>query len=260
MKRMQSSSREFWIAIGMSVAFHVLAGSAFWIAWERMLPEKLDTEMEWTWTAPNSDKMAPGRSAAATPVGEQFITLGAQLPTASSSSGPGTGIENVQPSKDATQSKEVSPGGKTPGGATGPTTAPPASPSSGTGQPTGGRPTGGSTTSPVPSSGASPGYEGPIAGESTGFAIVPPRLLERPAILAPAEAVQSGISGNVLMFVEVLENGRVGKISISRSGGSKILDEMARENVSRWRFEPAWEPQGKKPVRVMTSVWFRYTK
>ena len=44
------------------------------------------------------------------------------------------------------------------------------------------------------------------------------------------------------------------------SSGSKLLDESARENVSRWRFEPARQPQGNKPVRAMTSVWVSYSK
>jgi protein TonB len=100
------------------------------------------------------------------------------------------------------------------------------------------------------------GPEGPGAGDSTGYALVPPKLRERPAILPPPD----GLSGNVLLLVEVLENGRVGKIVISRSSGSKVLDESARENVARWRFDPAWEPQGKKPARVLTSVWVRYAK
>jgi protein TonB len=89
---------------------------------------------------------------------------------------------------------------------------------------------------------------------------VPPQIRERPALLLPAEATQAGLSGNVLLLVEVLEDGRVGKIIINRSSGSKLLDESARENLSRWRFEPARQPQGNKPVRAMTSVWVRYVK
>lgn len=68
------------------------------------------------------------------------------------------------------------------------------------------------------------------------------------------------MSGNVLLLVEVMEDGRVGKVVVNRSSGSKLLDESARENVALWRFEPARQPQGNKPVRAMTAVWFSYSK
>ena len=89
--------------------------------------------------------------------------------------------------------------------------------------------------------------------------MVPPRLKERPLLLLPPDALPIDGTVQVLLLVEVMETGRVGKISVSRSSGVKALDDAARENVARWRFEPAWQPQGKKTVRVMTAVWIRYT-
>ncbi len=219
------------------------------------MPDEPDMEMEWTWTAPAPEQMTPGRSATATAGGEGRVSPGAQPGAVS------------PPASDAAGLKAASPAEKLPGSVAGTTTAPVPGPASGTGQAKGGPVTGGSTpgspTAGGPSaspSGAMQGSEGPFTVDSTGFAIVPPKIRERPAIRLPAEAVQAGLSGNVLLLVEVLEDGRVGKIVVSRSSGSKILDESAKENVSRWWFDPAWEPQGKKPVRVMTSVWVRYTK
>ena len=90
--------------------------------------------------------------------------------------------------------------------------------------------------------------------------MVPPRLKERPPLLLPPDALTIDETREVLLLVEVMENGRVGKISVSRSSGVRVLDDAARENVARWRFEPAWQPQGKKPVRVMTAVWIRYAR
>jgi len=100
--------------------------------------------------------------------------------------------------------------------------------------------------------------ESQIRGE--GLAIVPPRLKERPPIQLPPSLAQPGLSGEVLLLVEVGEDGRVGKVSLLRSSGNKALDELARQNVLRWLFDPAWQPQGSKPVRVSTSVWVRIGK
>ena len=92
----------------------------------------------------------------------------------------------------------------------------------------------------------------------TGYAIVPPRLRERPPAVLPPQLAQAGVSGEVLLHVEVLEDGRVGRTSVTRSSGVKALDEFARQYVAGWRFEPAWQPQGQKPVKVMTALWIRY--
>ena len=96
--------------------------------------------------------------------------------------------------------------------------------------------------------------------EESGKALLPPKLREKPALIMPADAVGTGLSGDVLLTVEILENGRVGKILVSRSSGSAVIDVAAREYVSRWLFEPARRPQGGKPVRVLSSVWVRYAK
>jgi len=249
-KQPRASSREFWIAIGVSAMLHVLVGSVFLVTWEHMPTDNMETEVEWTWSAPTASK-------------EQTVASGSRTatPLASSNNGPGEGktptTTETDPSKGAALTE------KSPGTADGTTTkanpaqtaAMPKSSAPGVGQ------AGGPAALPTfPSDGAAPGIEGSGTGESSGYALVPPRLRAHSATMLPAEAARAGLSGNVLLLIEVLENGRVGKIVVSRSSGSQILDEAARESVSRWRFDPAWEPQGKKPVRVMTSVWVRYAK
>lgn len=65
-------------------------------------------------------------------------------------------------------------------------------------------------------------------------------------------------TGEVLLQVEVLADGRAGASRVIRSSGRRDLDEMARQNVAGWIFQPAWQPQTNKPVRVLTSVWVRF--
>ena len=65
-------------------------------------------------------------------------------------------------------------------------------------------------------------------------------------------------TGEVLLQVEVLADGRVGASRVIRSSGRRELDETARQYVAGWIFLPAWQPQANKPVRVLTSVWVQF--
>ena len=53
--------------------------------------------------------------------------------------------------------------------------------------------------------------------------------------------------GVVVLFVEVLADGRVGQVGIKRSAGHEILDRAALEAVRTWRFEP-----GRREGRAVT--------
>lgn len=63
----------------------------------------------------------------------------------------------------------------------------------------------------------------------------------------PPLARLRGYQGVVVLFVEVLADGRVGQVSIRRSAGHEILDRAALEAVRTWRFEP-----GRKEGRAVT--------
>ena len=67
----------------------------------------------------------------------------------------------------------------------------------------------------------------------------------RPAY--PPLARLRGYQGVVVVFVEVLADGRVGQVEIRRSAGREILDRAALEAVRSWRFEP-----GRKEGRAVT--------
>ena len=67
----------------------------------------------------------------------------------------------------------------------------------------------------------------------------------RPAY--PPLARLRGYQGVVVLFVEVLADGRVGQVEIKRSAGHDILDRAALEAVRIWSFEP-----GRREGRVVT--------
>ncbi|GEM_PF-5283357 len=78
----------------------------------------------------------------------------------------------------------------------------------------------------------------------TGFS--PPTIEEPPRLPQlfqwdyPEEARRgNGIQGRVLLGVEVSETGQVAGVSVITSSGSLLLDEAAKEQLSRVRFYPA---------------------
>lgn len=73
----------------------------------------------------------------------------------------------------------------------------------------------------------------------------------------PVLARRRGWQGTVKLSVLVLENGKVGDITIAKSSGYPLLDETALKAVARYRFVPG--RQGDQPVtmRVEVPVHFR---
>jgi protein TonB len=63
---------------------------------------------------------------------------------------------------------------------------------------------------------------------------IDPRLgLSEP--LYPSSAIRENVEGTVILWVQVLENGRVGEVRIEQSSGDKRLDESAQRQAKRWR-------------------------
>ena len=252
MRRPYSARREFWISVGGSLLFHAVI-FCFFLGWPNLgetPPAAVD--VEWTWAAPSNGQI-PDRPKEATATGSGSIRTTEKTEASA-------GGNKLESSPAASRKKSSDVGVRsTTAGSTGS-----AIPDQARGAAQGSKPpisaTGrqdiaGGGSSPAQGESNLPGF-----GDSTGYALVPPRLKERPPLLLPPDALTIDETREVLLLVEVMENGRVGKISVSRSSGVKALDDAARENVAHWRFEPAWQPQGKKPVRVMTAVWIRYTK
>jgi TonB family protein len=74
-----------------------------------------------------------------------------------------------------------------------------------------------------------------------------PRYGDNASPAYPPLARLRGYQGVVVLFVEVLVDGRVGRASIRRSAGHGILDRAAMEAVRMWRFEP-----GRREGRAVT--------
>ena len=221
MKRREIGEISFRSALSWSLLIHagllvLLAGLG-----GVLTPEQPETKLEWVWSAPQPTPQPPAASVAPAAT----ATATAANPAAATAAPP--------PATQPSTSQQ--------------TTATPAAPVSPTSPP---------STAPTPT--APPAATAPTADlpSGTGYAIVPPRLRERPTLAMPQALVS--VTGEVLLQVEVLADGRVGASRVIRSSGRRDLDEMARQYVAGWIFLPAWQPQANKPVRVLTSVWVNF--
>jgi TonB family protein len=84
-----------------------------------------------------------------------------------------------------------------------------------------------------------------------------PRYSENPKPDYPLEARQKGYQGEVLLKVEVLQNGRVGEVQVEKSSGYEILDQSATAAVKKWRFIPARKGGIAIPCWVKVPFKFR---
>lgn len=94
------------------------------------------------------------------------------------------------------------------------------------------------------------------ASSSAGPAIAPSSdadykasNLKNPVPPYPPLAVKMRLEGRVTLLVEVLPNGRAGKVSIESSSGHDLLDQSALQTVKQWQFTPA-----KKDGVITTQV------
>ena len=83
------------------------------------------------------------------------------------------------------------------------------------------------------------GTRGGLAGKGAGGIYIPARYSRCPAPAFPSEAKKTGLTGTVLLLVEVDESGRPASVCIHRTSGHELLDSAALRTVQNWRFEPA---------------------
>ena len=95
----------------------------------------------------------------------------------------------------------------------------------------------------------------PSSDEKTIFA--QPRYAENPKPAYPREARKRGYEGEVLLKVEVLANGRVGRVEVRKSSGYKTLDRSALTTVKEWKFIPANQGNGAIPCWVNIPIKFK---
>ncbi|MBI4549477.1 MAG: energy transducer TonB [Candidatus Omnitrophica bacterium] len=95
------------------------------------------------------------------------------------------------------------------------------------------------------------------AGEETAdFEL--PYLREKPEpVVYPRWAVARGWNGEVVLAVEILPDGRVGRWQVMKSSGRKMLDLAAVKAVRKWRFAPA--KKGGRPILscIQVPVYFK---
>ncbi len=86
--------------------------------------------------------------------------------------------------------------------------------------------------------------------------VTPPEVtqLSKPAYPEPAR--RRGEQGTVELRVQVLPDGRVGEVSVSKSSGFRLLDEAAVAEARTWRFVPAMK--GPKPTEASVEVPVRF--
>lgn len=92
----------------------------------------------------------------------------------------------------------------------------------------------------APSSGPAPAAESvmPASTRSTD-ADYKAAYLKNPRPAYPLLAIRQGAQGQVLLLVEVLTDGRAGRIELEKSSGHAALDAAAINAVRAWRFTPA---------------------
>ena len=222
MKRRETGEISFRSALSWSLLIHagllvLLAGLG-----GVLTPEQPETKLEWVWSAPQSTPQLSPPTVSATPTAPAAppVTSAANPAPASPVTPVPTTPQAVLPQTAGAQQAPPKPAS--------PTTSPP----------------------PVPTG---PPDDAPAGA---GYAIVPPRLRERPLPAMPPAL--ANVTGEVLLQVEVLADGRVGASRVVRSSGRRDLDEFARQYVAGWSFQPAWQPQANKTVRVLTSVWVQF--
>jgi periplasmic protein TonB len=100
---------------------------------------------------------------------------------------------------------------------------------------------------------AAAAQEKPGEGET-----VKPRLKHEVKAEYTPEAKAAGIQGTVMLDTEVLADGTVGDVKITRSLDTKYgLDEQAVNAVKQWTFEPG--TKGGKPVPVRVEIEMTFT-
>lgn len=90
--------------------------------------------------------------------------------------------------------------------------------------------------------------------EHIGGRLVPPRILHKVEPVYPDEMRRQGVSGTVIVRIEVRENGSPDNVSIQRSSGFAALDEAALQATRQWRFVPARDEATGVAVRCYTTL------
>lgn len=111
---------------------------------------------------------------------------------------------------------------------------------------------------PAPGKQAPANYSGSdhFSATDEGIPLIKPHYVLTPSPVYPMAARRLGHEGVVLLSVEVLANGRAGRVWVKKSSGSKLLDQSALTAVSDWQFEPARQKQKTQAMTVDIPIRF----
>lgn len=72
----------------------------------------------------------------------------------------------------------------------------------------------------------------------------------------PVDVLKQGVTGTVVLIVDVAADGSVSATKIDRSAGDARLDAAALDAVKQWKFEPAMKDGKRVPGQVRVPVQF----
>ncbi len=110
---------------------------------------------------------------------------------------------------------------------------------------------GGSGTNAGSNSGGNGGRKGKI---------IRPQILSKVDPDYPEGARTAGLTGTVVVKIQILVNGLPGDVTISATSGHDILDAAVVAAVRKWRFVPAKDPESGASIMCYTNmpVTFRF--
>lgn len=80
--------------------------------------------------------------------------------------------------------------------------------------------------------------------------------LSTPPPVYPVDVAKQGVTGRVVLIVDVAADGSVSAAKIDRSAGDDRLDQAALQAVSQWRFAPAMKDGKPVPSQVWVPIDF----
>ncbi len=92
---------------------------------------------------------------------------------------------------------------------------------------------------PTASTNEASAISGGVASATTSDADYKAAYLKNPKPPYPPMAVKMRLEGKVVLLVEVLTDGKAGRVGLEASSGHELHDQSALETVKKWQFAPA---------------------
>ena len=84
--------------------------------------------------------------------------------------------------------------------------------------------------------------------------------LRTPAPVYPAEARKQGISGKVMLVVDVAADGSARHVVVDHAEPAGVFDAAAMESAKQWKFKPAIKDGKPVASRIRVPIWFELPK